>query len=84
MDIRLRLLDRIVMPPIMKVRAENEEHHPILMEYRHSVRVLLNQYPALTLCEHLQIIYLSGLDRESLQLNFNFTWGIDESKQHSD
>ena len=56
------------MPPIMKVRAENEEHHPNLMEYRHSIRVLLNQYLALTLCEHLQILDLSGLDGESSTL----------------
>ena len=66
LEIRLRLLDRIVMPPVMKVRAESKEHRPYLTEYRHGVRAQLNQCLALTLYEHLQILDLSGLDRESL------------------
>ena len=53
-EIRLRLLDRIKLPPVNLVRAENQLHRPTLTEYQHGVKASLSQCLSLTLTERLQ------------------------------
>ena len=40
-EFRLRLLQRIKLPPLYTIRAENQKHRPTLTEYRHGVKASL-------------------------------------------
>ena len=83
-DVRLKVLDRIWLPPVMKVRTENKLHRPALSQYRHGVKAPLQQCLKLTLDERLQLLDLSELDVENMQVFFEFTWGLDGSGDHQD
>ena len=71
-EVRLRLIDRIWLPPVNQVTAENRLHRPDLREYMHGVKASLGQCLSLTLAERLQFLDLSGLDPASLQVAFSF------------
>ena len=60
-EVRLRLLDRILIPPTNIVREENKKHRPELVEYRHGVQASLRQCLSLTLSERIKSLDLSGL-----------------------
>ena len=80
LDIRLRFIDRLILPAVNHVNSENWRHRPSLTEYRNGVRAPL--YECLSLTERLQSVDLSSLGRIS-QVNFDFTWGLDGSGEHS-
>ena len=82
-EIRLRLLDRIKLPPVNYVRAENQLHRPHLSEYQHGVKASLIQCLSLTLSERLQLIDISSLDAPNLKVFYKFSWGLDGSGDHS-
>ena len=82
-ETRLRLIDRIYIPPVMHVRAENQQHRPSLMEYRNGVKAPLLQCLSLTLTERLNQMDLSGLDQELIRIDFKMGWGLDGSGEHS-
>ena len=82
-EIRLRFLDRIWLPPVMLVRNENKEHRPQLTIYRHGVKATLAQCLSLTITERLQQLDLSHMDTSSLQVLFQFIWGLDGSGDQS-
>ena len=82
-EYRLRLLDRIYLPPLYKVRAYNQQHRPTLTIYRHGVRAQLDEVLFLSLMERLEHMDLSGLDKSSLSVIFKFGWGLDGSGDHS-
>ena len=84
LETRLRLLNRIYMPPVMYVRAENQRHRPALTEYKHGVKAPLMQCLQLTLSERLEQMDFSGLDQTSLKVMFKIGWGLDGSGEHSD
>jgi hypothetical protein len=84
LETRLRLLNRIYLPPVMHIRAENERHRPALLEYKHGVKAPLMQCLSLTLTERLQPMNLSGLDEHTRQVVFKMGWGLDGSGDHSD
>ena len=79
----MRLIDRIYIPPVMHVRAENQQHRPSLMEYRNGVKAPLLQCLSLTLTERLNHMDLSGLDQELIRIDFKMGWGLDGSGEHS-
>ena len=81
-EFRLRLLGRIVLPPVQLVREENKLHRPDLEEYKHGVKASLVRCLQLTLTDRLSHINLSGLNQESLQVAFKITWGLDGSGDH--
>ena len=81
-EVRLRLIDRIWLPPVNRVTEENQLHRPDLREYMDRVKASLGQCLSLTLTERLQFLDLSGLDPASLQLAFSFNWGLDGSGDH--
>ena len=83
-EIRLRLLDRIWLPPVMNVRSENQRHRPALTEYRHGVKAPLAQCLSLTIAERLQQLDLSQLNAATLQVFFKFVWGLDGSGDQKD
>ena len=83
-EFRLRLLDRIRLPPVNSVRAENQKHRPTLMEYKHGVRASLVECLSLSLTERLQYIDVSGLDSAERQIFFTFSWGLDGSGDQRD
>ena len=83
-EIRLRLLDIIWLPPVMNIRTENNKHRQTLVEYHHGVKADLKQCLRLTIIERLQFLDLSQLNQDSLQIFFEFCWGLDGSGQHSD
>ena len=78
-EFRLKLLDRIWLPPVKYVREENKLHRPALSEYRHGVKAPLKSCLSLTLSERLQFMDLSSLDQASLKIAFKFCWGADGS-----
>ena len=65
-EIRLRLLGRIWLPPVMLVRAENQLHRPALSEYRHGEKASLSQCLSLSITERLQLLDLTKLDQGEL------------------
>ena len=81
-EFRLRLLERITLPPVQLVREENKLHRPDLEEYKHGVKAALVQCLQLTVTERLSQINLSGLNQESLQVAFKISWGLDGSGDH--
>ena len=81
-EIRLRFLNRFILPAVMHVSNENKRHRPSITEYHHGVKAPLCECLCLTLSERLQVIDLSRLD-PVLQVRFKFTWGLDGSGQHS-
>ena len=83
-EVRLRLLDRIWLPPVMNVRAENQRNRPALVEYRHGVKAPLAQCLSLTIAERLQHLDLSQLDAATMQIFFKFVWGLDGSGDQKD
>ena len=82
-ETRLRLIDRIYIPPVMHVQADNQQHCPSLMEYRNGVKAPLLQCLSLTLTERLNQMDLSGLDQELIRIDFKMGWGLDGSGEHS-
>ena len=84
LDFRLRLLDRIILPPVYKVCAYNSKHRPALTIYRHGVRAKLSEVLSSTISERLTLMDLSSLDSSSLSIGFKFGWGLDGSGDHSD
>ena len=84
LDFRLRLLDRIFLPPVYKVCAYNSKHRPALTIYRHGVRAKLSEVLSSTISERLTLMDLSSLDSSSLSIVFKFGWGLDGSGDHSD
>lgn len=82
-EYRLRLHDRIYLPPVNKVRSENQLHRPQLHTYRQGVRALLTNCLTLTLSERLGCMDLTGLDMDSLSIIYSFCWGLDGSGDHS-
>ena len=83
LEFRLRLQDRIVLPPVNKVREENQKYRPDLTIYKNGVMASLNTCLSLTLTDRLQHINLTGLSDEGRQISFKFTWGLDGSGDHS-
>jgi hypothetical protein len=85
LEFRLRLQDRIVLPPVNKVREENKNKNkrPDLTIYKNGVMASLNTCLSLTLTDRLQHINLTGLSDEGRQISFKFTWGLDGSGDHS-
>ena len=81
-EIRLRFLNRFILPAVMHVSNESKRHRPSITEYHHRVKAPLCECLCLTLSERLQVIDLSRLD-PVLQVRFKFTWGLDGSGQHS-
>ena len=61
-EIRLLLLDRIRLPPVILVRQENKQHRPDLILYRHGVKAPLGQCLSLTISEHIQQLDILKLD----------------------
>ena len=80
-EYRLRFRDRFVLPPVMKVAAENQKHRPDLVEYSQGVLAPIKQCLSLTLSERLQLLDLSGLD-SNFSVKFKFNWGLDGSGEH--
>ena len=84
LEVRLRFLDRFVLPPVMKIVAENKLHRPALAEYKNGVKAPLVSCLSLTLTDRLRVVDLSSLNTESqLKVRFQFTWGLDGSGDHS-
>ena len=83
-EFRLRLLQRIKLPPVYIIRAENKKHRPALTEYRHGVKASLPECLSLTLSDRLSHMDVSSLDRESQKVRFNFSWGLDGSGDQAD
>ena len=71
-EFRLKLLDRIKLPPVNLVRAENQRHRPALTEYKHGVQASLVECLSLSLTDRLQYIDVSGLDNAQRQIFFSF------------
>ena len=88
LEIRLRFLDRIVFPSVVKVRNENKLHRPSLTDYRHGVKAQLAECIKLTLEEHVQwmkpMFKVANVDQQSINISFTLTWGLDGSGDHSD
>ena len=72
-EIQLRLLDRIKLPPVNYVRAENQLHRPHLTEYQYGVKASLIKCLSLTLIECLQLIDISSLDARNLDIFYKFS-----------
>lgn len=78
-ELRLRLLDRLVLPPRYLISEMTKRSLPSLEEYNHGVRASLTECIKLTLEEQLSLI------KEVPRLiNFKFCYGMDGSGQHSD
>jgi hypothetical protein len=84
LEVRLRFKDRLYLPPVMHLRAENQRHRPTWTSEGHGVKAPLMQCLSLTLTERLQHMDLSGLDQTAMQVNFKAGWGLDGSGEHSD
>ena len=84
LEVRLRLQDRIYLPPVMHVRAENQRNRPDLVEYRHGMKASLPQCLSLTLTERVTHMDLSALDQDSLRIVFLMGWGLDGSGEQKD
>ena len=83
LEFRLRLQDRIVLPPVNKVREENQKYRPELTIYKHGVMASLDTCLSLTLTDRLKHIDLTGISAEGREITFKFTWGLDGSGDHS-
>ena len=87
LEIRLRFLDRIVFPSLVRVREDNKLHRPALTEYRNGVKASLTECIKLTLQERLQcmapMIKVARIDEQTMKISFTFTWGLDGSGDHS-
>ena len=64
LEMRLRFLDRFILPAVMHVTTEARRHRPSLTEYRHGVKAPLIQCLSLTLLERLQKMDLSKLNQD--------------------
>ena len=82
-EYRLRLLDRITLPPVNKVATYNKQHRPTLTIYSHGVKASLGEVLSFTISERVAHLDFSGLDSSSLSLVFSFGWGLDGSGDHS-
>ena len=82
-DIRLRLLDRIYLPPVKVIRSENKNHRPNLEEYKNGVLANIQQCVRLTISERLSVLDLCQLNKESSGIAFKLCWGLDGSGDHS-
>ena len=87
LEIRLRFLDRITFPSVLKVRTDNKLHRPSLTEYRNGVKAKLSESIKLTLQERLQcmepMLNVGEIDKKTMQISFVLTWGLDGSGDHS-
>ena len=67
LEVRLRFLDRFVLPPVMKIVAENKLHRPALAEYKNGVKAPLVSCLSLTLTDRLRVVDLSSLNTVSVE-----------------
>ena len=79
LEIRLRFLDRFVLPALHLVASVSKKSRPDLTPYRQGVRARLSNCLELTLKERLQILDLSELQNT---ITFSFSYGLDGSGQH--
>ena len=61
-EIRLRFLNRFILPAVMHVSNENKQRRPSITEYHHRNKAPLCECLHLTLGERLQITDLYSLD----------------------
>ena len=83
LELRLRFKGRIIFPAVMNIRAENKLHRPSLVEYKHGVKAQVMECLALTLTERIQLLNLTGLNKASIQVFFEMSWGLDGSGEHA-
>jgi hypothetical protein len=80
LEVRLRFLDRSVLPPVYKVAEASKQSRPKLTLYRNGVRAHLAECLSLTLKERLSVLDLTGIQNNNLVFSFNY--GLDGSGQH--
>ena len=82
LEIRLRLLDRIILPPVNNMIYHNKINRPTLEPYANGVLADINECLKMTISE----IILKSEIFKSLSgiyaVNFSFTWGLDGSGEH--
>jgi len=81
LDIRLRFLDRFILPPVYKVVAESKNLRPKLQFFKNGVKGQLADCIELTLRDRLSAL---DLPADVSKLRFSFNYGLDGSGQHSD
>jgi len=80
-DLRLKFLDRLILPPAAMVAEKSKQMKPGLETYQHGVRANLADCLTITLAERLATVNTSHLANKVL---FSFNYGMDGSGQHSD
>ena len=80
-DLRLRFLDRFILPPAYLVSEKSKQMRPPLQPFKNGVRAKLEDCLRMTLLDHLSLLEPSEFDDK---IQFSFNYGLDGSGQHSD